>query len=125
MKLFAPEAGAADAISRDPGGFVQALDGVRDLRGLDVVVELRLPLHAGNLAILERAAILARVSGAAQLRLEAPLDAIGLDRLAAAAEAVERLARRCARDGVALEVSPLRSGARGFLALPVRPGPHA
>jgi hypothetical protein len=52
--------------------------------------------------------------------VEAALDAVGLERLGEAAEAVAALARRCAGEGVALEASPLSAATALFDRLPRR-----
>ena len=121
IKVFAPTASVADVISRDPGGYDQALEGIGVLRagGLDAL-EVRAPLHRDNLAeYADYAALAAKL--AASLRIDAALDAIGLDRLSEACAAVEELARRCASEGVALEVSPLEASTRHFEWLPLPP----
>jgi MoaA/NifB/PqqE/SkfB family radical SAM enzyme len=119
IKLFAPEPGVADAISRDPGGWDQACSGVRALLATGAcAVEIRAPLHRRNLAQLERYAALTRELGAQQLRVEAALDAVGLDALGAATDALDRLVERCATESVALEASPLAAATTDFRWLP-------
>jgi pyruvate-formate lyase-activating enzyme len=119
VKLFGADAKTADAISRDPGGFTQALAGMRNLRAAGVrAVEVRVPLHARNMQQIERYPELVRANGGAQLRVEVALDAIGLDRLHEAAEAVSRIATACARADLPLEASPLRIGLRLFDWMP-------
>ncbi len=119
VKLFGPRADLADACSRDPGGFDQAVAGIRALTAAGLEgLELRLPLSAGVLDAVADYADLARTLGAGQLRLEVALDAVGLDRLADAAAAVDRLSARCAALGLPLEVSPLAAGTRDLDRLP-------
>jgi pyruvate-formate lyase-activating enzyme len=113
VKLFAPEKHAADRVARAPGAFAEALRGVRHLRALGLPrLELRAPLHHENLERFEDYAALARAEGVAQIRVEAALDAVGLASLEEAARALDRLAAACAREAIALEVSPLGAGAR-------------
>src|SRR3989304_6256144 len=60
IKLFAPDATTADAISRAPGGHAQATAGLRALREAGVLaLEIRVPLHRDNLGGIERYAQLA------------------------------------------------------------------
>lgn len=124
VKLFAPDPSISDVISRDPGGFEQAVAGVRSLVALGVPVELRVPLHRLNLHRLDAYVALAVSLGAAHIRLEAALDAIGLDRLSMASRAVESLSAACATHGLALEASPLASSTLSFDWMPLaRPAP--
>lgn len=119
IKVFAPDASVADAISRAPDGYAQTLAGLDALAVAGVTArEIRIPLHRDNLARIERYAQLAHATHVTQLRVECALDAVGLDRLDAAREAVERLAEACAREGVALEASTLRAGTREFTKVP-------
>ena len=118
VKLFGATPNGADAITRDAGGFAQACDGVRQLRGRGVALELRTPLYRASLSTLERMAELAVELDVPALRVEAAVDAIGLDALSVAADGVERLARRCSSLGVALEAAPLRAGMRDFRYMP-------
>ncbi len=120
-KLFATEASVADSISRDRGGFEQALNGLHQLRSHGVALEIRAPLHALALATFERHAELAERCSVRTLRVEAALDAIGLDRIGEATAALARLCERCAVLGVALEASPLTAGARAFDWMPLTP----
>ncbi len=115
VKLFGPEAALADAASRDPGGFDQAVSGVRALRqaGVDAV-ELRIPLSSSVLDQVDAYVDLAQRLDVPQLRVEVALDAVGLGRLADTANAIERLARRCREAGVALEAVPLTAASRGL-----------
>jgi hypothetical protein len=120
VKLFAPDAATADAISRAPGGFEQATSGMRQLRAAGIgAVELLAPLHSSNLERLEETARLASQLGADHIRLEIALDAVGLDRLAVAADAVQSLSARCKAEGVAVEASTLRAGTASFEWLPL------
>lgn len=120
VKLFAPAPEAADAISRDPGGFAQAAEGLAHLGGR-CATEIRAPLHRANLERYADYAELAARLGADQLRIELALDAVGVDRLAEAAAAIERLRAACAERGLALEASPLRAGTRAFGWMPAQP----
>ncbi len=120
VKVFAAPADVADAIGGAPGGHAQALDGIVHLGAAGIgALELRAPLYADNLATFERIAEVAATATIQQIRIEAALDAIGLDRLGDAARAVERLSARCRRDGLALDASPLSAAARRFDALPL------
>ncbi|NJK32558.1 MAG: hypothetical protein HC927_09205 [Deltaproteobacteria bacterium] len=110
-----------DAIARVRRvGFEQALEAFAALSAAQIEGrELRAPLHARNLESFADYAELARRLGATQVRIEAALDAVTLDRLEAAAQAVERLAERCRVLGVRLEVSTLESGTGRFEWTPV------
>jgi pyruvate-formate lyase-activating enzyme len=112
VKLHAPDPASADRIAHAPGAHAQAVAGARALRSLGVPVEIRAPLHRDNLASFENHLPLARACGASQIRIEASLDAIGLDRLEEAAAAVAALARRCEEARFPLRASPV-AGARG------------
>jgi pyruvate-formate lyase-activating enzyme len=115
VKLFAPNAALADAITESSGAHEQALAGLRELRRAGLVdLEIRASLHASALAEAARFASVARAATVRQIRVECALDAVGLDQLEAAAEAVGRLAEACATAGVALEGSPLSVGTRLF-----------
>jgi pyruvate-formate lyase-activating enzyme len=119
LKLFAPGAAVADAISRDEGGYEQALRGLKHLREVGIeAVELRAPIHRDNLEALPEFAGLARRLGVDHLRVEAAIDAVGLDRLEAARAALSGLVDACRAHSVALEVSPLEAGTRDFDWLP-------
>lgn len=124
VKLFAAEAATADAVSLDAGGHAQALAGLAELRRAGVTAfELRVPLHHLALRALEASADLAARAGARGIRVEAALDAIGLDHAAEAITALARLEDRCAALGVPLAASRLEAGTRAFDALPRgRPG---
>jgi MoaA/NifB/PqqE/SkfB family radical SAM enzyme len=120
IKIFAPDPATADAIARVEGGFEQAVQGFAALAAAGVEGrELRAPLHARNLERFEDFAELARRLGATQLRIEAALDAVTLDRLDEAAQAVEGLAERCRVLQMPLEVSTLESGTGMFEWVPV------
>jgi len=119
VKVFAPDAEAAGEISRDPAGHAQALEGLRRLRAAGVpALELRAPLHQLNLTAGPRWAEVAASVGIGQLRVETALDAVGLDRLKEAGEALLNLVRRCREVGIAVEVSPLAAGTRWFARIP-------
>jgi hypothetical protein len=109
VKLFAPDAERADAISRAPGSHEQALLGLRALQGADL--EIRAPLHA---SIVDDFAAMARVGGAATIRVECALDALGLDRLAAGARAIGALIEAARREGIRVEGKPLAAGTTCF-----------
>lgn len=112
IKLFGVDASSADAYTRAPGGFDQTLAGFENLRRANLFTELRLVLHAGW---LDRAAefepLLARLP-VTQVRIEAPIDAVGLDALQAAARAVGTISEVCARLNLGLDASPLETGQR-------------
>ena len=119
LKLFGVEAASADAVARVDGAFAQAVAGAKALRAAGLQsLELRLPLERGGLTRLSEAAGLAVALGAQQVRFEVALDALGLDNLAAATEALEQAVRACAQRGVAVEVSPLQAGAQWFARCP-------
>jgi pyruvate-formate lyase-activating enzyme len=119
VKLFAVDGAAADAIVECAGAHEQAIAGLRALRAAGLVdVEIRAPLHASALLGTAGFAAVARAVGARQIRVECALDALGLDRLAAAADAIARLAEACAREGVLLAASPLGVGTRLFDGYP-------
>src|SRR5262249_50482836 len=102
VKIFAADPQIADAIAREDGAHDQALAGLRELAAVGVVTfELRIPLHALALATLPAQAELAARVRAAGIRVEASLDAIGLENLGQAAERLGQLEARCAALGVA------------------------
>lgn len=120
VKLFATDAGVADAITRSPGAHAQSLGGVRALVKLGLrAVEVRAPVYAASLAEFARYADVTRSLGASQVRVEVALDAVGLARLSDAARAIEALAARCAELGVRLMTAPLTAGTAAFERLPV------
>lgn len=114
VKLFGPDAESADAISRDPGGFVQATTGMKRARELGVEVEIRVRLDARILDRIEAFAAVAGSLGVLRLRVEAALDAVGLSGLEAARGALVRLERACAATDLSLRAAPLSAGARHF-----------
>jgi hypothetical protein len=119
IKIFGVDSASADATTRDPGGFAQALAGMRNLRAAGVrALEARVVLHARDLARLDALPAIACRAGATQLRVEVALDAVGLANLDAAARAVEALSLACERAGVPLDASPLRAGPSLFDAMP-------
>lgn len=120
VKFHAPDPASADRIARAPGSHAQALAGARALHASGVPVEIRARLHRDNLVSFEDYLPLARACGATQIRIEAPVDGIELDRLEAAAVAVAALARRCARDRFPLQASPLAGPLGRFNRLQVR-----
>lgn len=115
VKLFAPDEARADAIAESAGAHQQALAGIRELRTLGLAdLEIRAPLHASALGVAARYATVARGAGVQQIRVECALDAVGLDRLETAAQAVAALAEACAREGLRLAATPLSVGTRLF-----------
>lgn len=119
VKLFGPDAASADAYSRDAGAFDQAVAGTRQLRRAGVRdLEWRVVLHRGLVNEVARFEKLIESAGVSQLRVEAPVDAVGLDSLRAAGEAVERLAAICTRAGAAFDATPLETGMRLFDWIP-------
>jgi len=118
VKVFAAHARDADAIVRVDGGFDQALAGIDHLVRGGVRVELRVPLHARALGTLADYAALARAHRVGAIRVEVPLDALGLDALDAAESALGTLTGACQAGGIRLTASPLPSGMRGFDRLP-------
>lgn len=121
VKLFAPEAGPADAICRVQGAHEQTLSGLRALRSAGVeVLEVRAPVHALTLGSLPRYVMLAENVGADSLFVEVALDALGLERAAEAAGAIEALLAECDARGLPVESAPLESGTRRFDRLPTR-----
>lgn len=121
VKVFAPSAAIADTVARDDGAHEQTLRGIRELQRAGMpAVELRVPLHRAHLESIEAFVDLARAAGVPRIYLECALDAVGLDTARAAADAVGRLARACARKDVALDAIPLTAGTLAFDRLPAR-----
>ncbi len=118
VKIFAAHPEAADAVARVKGACQQALTGIDNLVQSGVRVEIRVPLHALALPMLDRFADLARAHGVGGIRVEAALDSLGLAALGEAQTAVRALADACRAAGVRLTASPLPSGMRGFDRLP-------
>ncbi len=102
VKLFGAEPETSDAYVRAPGAHAQTLAGLAHLFRLGVSREVRAMLHGGMLAETEALVALAARQGVRTIRLEVPLDALGLDRLDAAAEAVGRMGDEARRRGVVL-----------------------
>jgi pyruvate-formate lyase-activating enzyme len=124
VKLFAPDPTDADAIARVEGAHAQALEGLRALRASGLaILEVRAPLHARNLEALPRYAERARAMDADSLFVEVALDAVGLERLEAAADALEQLIESCDASGLPVETAPLEVGTRRFDRLPTARGP--
>jgi hypothetical protein len=121
IKLFGTSAKIADDITRDPGGFDQALAGLAELSRAGAALEIRVPLYRDNLVALEQLADIALRAAVPSLRLELTLDAVGLEALGRAADAIQRLVRRCSTLGVALEAAPLCAGMRDFRFVPSQP----
>ncbi|MBX3026420.1 radical SAM protein [bacterium] len=119
VKLFAAGAAAADAIARVDGAHAQALRGIANLVRAGVRVELRAPLYGAALATLPELAALARAHGVGGIRVEVPLDGLGLGAIDAAAAALDGLAAACRAADVRLTAAPLPSGMRGFDRMPV------
>jgi pyruvate-formate lyase-activating enzyme len=118
VKVFAADPGTADAIARVDGAFAQAMKGIDHLVRAGVRIEMRVPLHASALGTLSDLAGIARARHVGAIRVEAPLDSLGLDRLEEAEGAVRDLAAACRVAGVRLAVSPLPCGMRGFDRMP-------
>jgi len=119
VKLFAPDAATADAIVRVPDAHVQALSGIAELRRAGLrAFEIRAPLNEKNLASFEDYADVAAQAEIGRIRLEIGLDALGLDRLSDAADAVRRLLARAHSLGITVSASPIVAGTRAFDALP-------
>ncbi|MCC6214649.1 MAG: radical SAM protein [Polyangiaceae bacterium] len=123
VKVFGITPAAADAVTRAPGGFAQALEGVAALRAVGLgAIELRLQLTPEWIPRPERAAELAAAAGVRQLRVEVVLDGLGLDHTAAAAAALDAMVVRAAALGVAVTAAPLAAGMRELSKLPGAPG---
>lgn len=118
VKVFAADPGAADAIARVDGAFAQTMKGIDHLVRAGVRIEMRVPLHASALDTLPALAEVARSRHVGAIRVEAPLDSLGLDRLEEAEVAVRDLAAACRAAAVRLAVSPLPCGMRGFDRMP-------
>jgi len=120
VKVFGASAAVGDAVAGVAGAHAQALAGLRSLRAAGLTaLELRSTLYGAALPGVAAVADLTRAVGAAQLRVEAALDAVGIARAAEAAAAVDALAARCAALGVALEASPLTAGSVAFDRVPL------
>jgi MoaA/NifB/PqqE/SkfB family radical SAM enzyme len=102
---------AADAITRDPGGFAAALDGIRAFAAAGVRVEVTAPIVRRNLGLLEA---LPREIGAASLPVETlvvvvpttapdPAECVSLAEVGHTVVAVADAARRI---GLALRLDP-------------------
>lgn len=114
VKLFAPSAAAADAISRDSGGFAQSLTGISELSRLGTELELRVRLDARSLGSLSDFVSLATAIGVRRIRVETTLDALGLGELVRARIAVGQLEAAARAADLGLVASPLEAGARLF-----------
>lgn len=125
IKLFAADAESADAIQRAPGAHEQACDGARALAAQLAALEIRAPLHATSLVTLPRMAALAVRLGIPRVRIEVAIDALGLERLDQAIEAIDALEVEARREGVTIFASPLSQGTRAFRDLPRAPVPIA
>ncbi len=119
VKLQGTRPCITDEIVRVDGAHEQAIAGARALTAMGVVVEIRAPLLRQNLRAFAEYLDVARACGARQIRIEASLDGIGLDRGGLAVEATVALSRRCAADGFPLQVSPLVTQCRRFDRLPI------
>jgi pyruvate-formate lyase-activating enzyme len=119
LKVFGATAETADAYSRDPGGFEQGLAGAKQLlkTGLPAL-EVRVVLHHGLLAEVERLPELVSNLGASQLRVEVDLNAIGLGRAEALRPALKQLQSQCNALNLPMEMSPLPAGTNRFEWLP-------
>lgn len=119
VKLFAADPDTADALTAAPGSFAQGLAGIRTLRALGLTaIELRACAYTANLEGLPRLADLARRLETPRVRVEVALDAVGLEHLERAAQAIRDLARRCAALGVSLDAHPLGASTGNDLWLP-------
>ena len=118
VKVFAPDAASADEVAGVLGAHQQTLLGIAALRNAGVGLELRVALSRASFTAAERFVELAIGVEVPRLRVEVALDALGLDRLGAAVDALDRLAARCHAAGVSLDASPLSSGTGGFGRLP-------
>lgn len=117
VKLFASSESDSDAISRCPGAQQQALAGLNALARHGVALEIRAPMNQRNIGEFERYADLGARAGAS-LRVEFALDALGLENLGRASDALGALVQACVARGIALEASPLSLGTRDFRFLP-------
>jgi pyruvate-formate lyase-activating enzyme len=125
VKIFAVDAEVADAIARTQDAHAQALAGVANLRRARVSsLEMRVPLNRHNLAQYDRFADLAVTLGLEQIRVECTLDAVGLENLERAADAVRALRKRCSTLGVAVVTSPLGAGTRLLDSVPCAAPPY-
>ncbi|HSP99545.1 MAG TPA: radical SAM protein [Candidatus Dormibacteraeota bacterium] len=109
VQLLAWDAEAADAISRVPGSFAAALDGIRALAAAGVVVEVTAPVVRRNhalLAVLPGGIVRAELPVAALILViptQAP-DASECASLAEVAQAVTAVAESARRVGLALRL---------------------
>jgi hypothetical protein len=116
-----------DDIVQVQGAHEQSIAGARALAALGVAVEIRAPLLRHNLHAFSDYVDVARACGARQIRIEASLDGIGLDKLGLAAQSVVALSRRCAEQAFPLQASPLITLCRRFDRVPIaveRHGKH-
>lgn len=118
IKLFASDAAIADEIQRVPGAHAQACAGARALAMQLPALEIRAPLSARSIAGLPGMAALALQLGIPRIRIEVALDALGLDRIEDAIEAIDGLEAAARERGVMLIASPLEQGTRAFRDLP-------
>ncbi len=84
-------------------------------------LELRVPLTAATLAAPTAPVARARAQPITQLRVEVPLDELGLGDAAAALAALDAIVAAATRDDLALEASPLDAGDRLATWMPVVP----
>ncbi len=119
VKLFATNADIADAISRDPDGYAQALAGIANCQRAGISVELRVRLDRRILAELEDFATLAHELGVPVIRIEPALDAVGLAHLDEAVAAVKRLESSAEDANLALTSATLSAGAHCFDRMPI------
>ena len=111
IKFFGPDAEAADAWSRSPGGFEQAVQGVENLKSIGPVrVEVRAILHHGNLARASEFVSLAARLRADQIHVEFDIDAIGLANLASARQGIRELVDAAKTARMPLDFSTVQAG---------------
>lgn len=119
IKLFGASAADADAHTRDPGGFEQALAGCRELLRAGVAaIELRISLGASPLRGIEEVVRIAARNGITQMRVEVALDVLGLSAADDACRAIDALVETAGPLGVALGAAPLSAGTRDFSKIP-------
>ena len=115
VKVFGADEATGDAVASVAGAHAQALAGAARLRAAGLpALELRAAVYASALPRMADLAEVTRAAGAAQLRVEVALDAVGIAGAPEAAAALAALAGRCAALGVALEASPLEAGSLAF-----------
>lgn len=111
VQLVAWGPDAADAITREPGGFAAALCGIRALAAAGVTVEITTPVVRRNLSLVASipGEIVANELPAAALVLVVPIEAPDASECASLAEAsaaVTRVADEARRVGLPLRLDP-------------------